>query len=440
MCKFINTQNLDDVLQLGEGQYIEFKESFDKSFAKEIVAFANASGGIIYLGITDSNVIKGVSVTNRLKSQVQDIAHNCDPSILISINEINNVLAVGIKEGNNKPYSCSAGFYMRMGANSQKMNRNDILALAIKSGKIRFDEQICNGFDWKDFDNEKFQYYLKLAGISNNLSKEEILKNLRVLTNDGFTNAGALFFAKEPYKYIISSKIRCVHFNDDKRIEILDKKVIDKGIIGNIEFAVEYLRERVPVRYKINKLARDEFPEYPIEAYREAIVNAVIHFDYFLGDTIAIEKLKSSIVVNNKGELLFPKKDFGKRSEARNRLLADLLSRTEYMEKAGTGIQRVKDACSSNGNKILFDFTDSFWVTIETNENVTENVTENRERSVLNLILTNKYITITKLAQMLNVNRRTIARDIESLKNQGKLIRVGGDKGGYWDVIYSNTQ
>ena len=136
MCKFINTQNLDDVLQLGEGQYIEFKESFDKSFAKEIVAFANASGGIIYLGITDSNAIKGVSVTNRLKSQVQDIAHNCDPSILISINEINNVLAVGIKEGNNKPYSCSAGFYMRMGANSQKMNRNDILALAIKSGKL----------------------------------------------------------------------------------------------------------------------------------------------------------------------------------------------------------------------------------------------------------------------------------------------------------------
>lgn len=58
-----------------------------------------------------------------------------------------------------------------------------------------------------------------------------------------------------------------------------------------------------------------------------------------------------------------------------------MLSRTEYMEKAGTGIQRVKDACSSNGNKILFDFTDSFWVTIETNENVTENVTENREQS-----------------------------------------------------------
>ena len=236
MNSLLNKQNLDNVLQLGKGQYIEFKESFDKSFAKEFVAFANASGGNIYLGITDLCTIKGVSVTNKLKSQIQDVARNCDPTISILLSEFDNILLIEIKEGDNKPYSCSASFYMRMGANSQKMYRNEILALAIKSGKIRFDEQICNNFDWKDFDNEKFEYYLKLARISYNRPKEEILKNLRVLTNEGFTNAGALYFAKEPYKYVISSKIRCIHFYGDKRIDILDKKMIDRGIIGNIEF------------------------------------------------------------------------------------------------------------------------------------------------------------------------------------------------------------
>ena len=211
------------------------------------------------------------------------MAYNCDPTIIISLTETDNVLAVEVKEGTNKPYSCSAGFFMRMGANSQKMSRDEILALAIKLGKVRYDEQICNNFDWKDFDNEKFKYYLKLTGISNNLPKKEILKNLRVLTDEGFTNAGALYFAKEPYKYIISSKIRCVHFYGDKRIDILDKKVIDRGIIGNIEFATEYIKERVPVRYEIKDIKRKEFPEYPIEAYREAIINAIIHFDYFFG-------------------------------------------------------------------------------------------------------------------------------------------------------------
>ncbi|MCF6358451.1 MAG: putative DNA binding domain-containing protein [Draconibacterium sp.] len=299
-----NTYNLNSILELGEGQFIEFKESLDKSFQKEVVALANSSGGTIYLGITDTGSIKGIKITNRLKSQIQDMAYNCDPTITISLTEINNVLAIEVKEGTNKPYSCSFGFFMRMGANSQKMSRDEILALAIKSGKVRYDEQICNNFEWKDFDNEKFEYYLKIAGISNNLPKKDILKNLRVLTNEGFTNAGALYFAKEPYKYVISSKIRCVHFYGNKRIDILDKKVIDRGIIGNIEFATEYIKERVPVRYEIKDIRRKEFPEYPIEAYREAIINAIIHFDYFLGDTIAIEKLKSSNLVAGEHEEL----------------------------------------------------------------------------------------------------------------------------------------
>jgi len=302
----MTNKELHKIIELGEGQYIEFKEGVDKSLQKEMAAFANASGGFIYIGISDNSVIKGINISNKLKSQIQDTARNCDPPLIISLQEIDNIIEIEVKEGVNKPYSCSAGFFMRMGANSQKMKRDEILALAIKTGKIRYDEQICENFNWKDFDDDKFEYYLKLAGISNNLPREDILRNLRVLTNEGFTNAGALYFAKEPYKYIISSKIRCVHFNDNERIDILDKKLIDKGIIGNIEYAVAYLKERIPVRYEIKDLKRKEFPEYPIEAYRETIVNAIIHFDYFLGDTIAIEKLTDKIIINNKGELLFP--------------------------------------------------------------------------------------------------------------------------------------
>jgi len=424
--------NLQSDLELGEGQYIEFKATFDKSLAKEIVAFANASGGMIYLGITDDRIVKGINITNRLKSEIQDISRNCDPPIAVLLTQIDNVLAIEIKEGVNKPYSCSSGFFMRMGTNSQKMNRDEILTLAIKTGKIRYDEQICSEFEWKDFDYDKFEYYLKLAHISNNMNREDILKNLRVLTNEGITNAGVLYFAKQPYKYIISSKIRCIHFNDDKRIDILDKKEVDRGIIGNIEFAVAYLKERIPVRFEIKDLKRKEFPEYPFEAYREAIVNAIIHFDYYLGDTIAIEKQKSRIVINNKGELLFPESEFGKRSEARNRLLVDLLARTNLMEKAGTGIKRVTDACVENSNEVYFDFSDSFWVTIESN--VPENVPENRLTTIIDLIKNDIRISMLDLSKRLNVNHKTIKRDIEKLKSEGIIQRVGPAKGGYWKI------
>jgi len=151
-----NLINIDKITELGEGQFIEFKESPDKSLQKEFVAFANASGGVLYLGITDSGKPIGIEITNRLKPQIQDIARNCDPPVAILISQIENILAIEVKEGQNKPNSCASGFYMRMGANSQKMNRDEIISLAIKTGKIRYDEQICTNFDWKDFDDEKF--------------------------------------------------------------------------------------------------------------------------------------------------------------------------------------------------------------------------------------------------------------------------------------------
>jgi ATP-dependent DNA helicase RecG len=192
----MNKKELNQILQKGEGQFVEFKENFDKELAKEIVAFANASGGRIFLGINDDNQISGMSITNRLKSQIMDMAKNCDPKILLELEELENILIIDVPEGDNKPYQCAKGFYLRLGPNSQKLTRDEILKFSIKENIIRFDEQVCPGFDFKDFDDEKFEYYLKLANISKILDKKDILRNLRAVTKDGMTNAGILFFAK----------------------------------------------------------------------------------------------------------------------------------------------------------------------------------------------------------------------------------------------------
>jgi len=90
---------------------------------KEIVAFANSDGGRIFLGMDDKGKIKGINITNKLKSQIQDIARNCDPSIKISLEEFENILIINIEEGKDKPYKCSSGFYLRQGANLQKAYR-----------------------------------------------------------------------------------------------------------------------------------------------------------------------------------------------------------------------------------------------------------------------------------------------------------------------------
>jgi ATP-dependent DNA helicase RecG len=70
---------------------------------------------------------KGIEITNKVRSQIQDIANNCQPSIPIELKEFKNILIVTIPEGNDKPYQCSNGFFIRMGANAQKMKRNQIV-------------------------------------------------------------------------------------------------------------------------------------------------------------------------------------------------------------------------------------------------------------------------------------------------------------------------
>jgi ATP-dependent DNA helicase RecG len=170
-------KELKYILEQGEGYRIEFKELI-AGLDKEMVAFANASGGFIYLGINDKNQITGIEADNKFLSQVQDIAQNCDPPVKIIPRKYKNILIVEVREGSDKPYRCSTGFYNRVGPNSQKMRRNEIVEFVKSEGKIRFDEMVNRDFQKKDFDEEKFEKFLRLAAISRVMETEEILKNL----------------------------------------------------------------------------------------------------------------------------------------------------------------------------------------------------------------------------------------------------------------------
>lgn len=442
----MNPDDLKQILEEGEGQFIEFKENFSKHVVKDIVAFDNASGGRIFLGTTDENIVKGIKITNDLKSKIVDIGKNCDPKIFVKLEEYENILIIEVEEGKDKPYQCSSGFYLRFGYNSQKLTRDEIIQFCIYENKIRFDEQICEKFDFSDFDDEKFEYYLKLAHISKNLERDDILGSLHVLTDKGITNAGVLFFAKKPFKYIMTSRIRCVLFKGNDRVNILDKKEVDKGIIGNIEFAVNYLEEHIPVKFEIKGLYGEEYPQFPKDAYREAVVNAVVHRDYFDSGEVAVEKMKDSIYINNPGGLVpyLKKEDFGKVSKPRNTLLADLLSRTYLMEKVGTGIKRIQEECKKNNNKVEIKPSEHhFHITFfapegesmeKSWEKVGRKLGENEEK-ILGIINNDKFVTISKLSKLLDISTTAVEKNIAKLKEKGLLKRIGPAKGGYWEII-----
>jgi len=133
---------LTEAIALGEGQTIEFKEAPSK-LDKEIVAFANANGGVIFCGVDDSGKVVGTSVANSVRSEIQNIARNCDPQIQIKIEVLSgDVLRVEVPEGKSKPYQCSSGFFMRMGANAQKLKASEIKSL-LRSNERFYDSEVC---------------------------------------------------------------------------------------------------------------------------------------------------------------------------------------------------------------------------------------------------------------------------------------------------------
>ncbi len=118
-------KELEYLISQGEGFNLEFKESFSDSTAKDICAFANSNGGKVLLGVSDNGKTKGVTITNKLKSQIYDISRNFDPRLEISIDEAKPVLVINIPEGTNKPYSVNSRFYIRYGPNSQQLTRGE---------------------------------------------------------------------------------------------------------------------------------------------------------------------------------------------------------------------------------------------------------------------------------------------------------------------------
>jgi len=443
----MNKDELQLILEEGEGYRIEFKESMT-SIDKELVAFANSSGGRIFLGITDDKEIKSVKINNKLKSQVQDIANNCQPPIKIILEEFENILIINVREGEDKPYRCSSGFYIRVGPNSQKLSRNEIVEFFKAEGKIRFDELINSRFDYNThFDPKKLEHFLRLAGISKVLDAPTVLTNLGVAEKQEgkviFNNTGILFFSKNLADIYFHTAITCALYKGTEKIDVLDRRDFNEDLISNIDRAMIFLKQYIPLKYEMTgEPRRKEIPEIPYEALREAIINATAHRDYFeKGTNIMVEMFDDRIEITNFGGLakgLNPE-DFGKKSVLRNPNIANLLHRAGYIEKMGTGINKMNNLISKAGlPPIKFEFDNFFTATFrrpKTAEKTREKTRVKTREKVIDLIKNNPKITTAELAEILEITVKGIEWNLVKIKEKGIIKRIGPAKGGYWEVI-----
>lgn len=409
---------------------------------------------------------KGARISNRLKSQVQDAANNCDPQVDIELESFRDILIINVKEGEDKPYKCGSGFYTRAGPNAQKLSRNEIIEFFKAEEKIKFDDLLNPQFNYNEhFDSKKLDRFLRLAGISKVMDNQSILLNLGAADReeDGkvvVNNTGILFFSKNLDYIYPHTAVTCALFQGTDKFTVLDRRDFNEDLISNIDGAMNFLKRYIAVRYEMTgEPRRKEIPEVPYDALREAIINAVAHRDYFeRGANIMVEVYDDRIEISNPGGLpkgLIPA-EFGKKSVLRNPKIAGLLHRADYIEKMGTGIRKMQRLMSEAGLPPLeFSFTSSFTVTFRkpaaNGEKIGEVLSENfinkfgikfglkgnrliRAVRILEILNGRERLIIPLVAESFEVKDRAITRDIKFLKDNELVEFIGSPKKG-WYVI-----
>jgi ATP-dependent DNA helicase RecG len=437
---FTMMANLTLIVAEGEGQKIEFKEGLNR-LDREIVAFANASGGSIFLGIADSGEIQGVDVSNEMVSRVQDIARNCDPSIEVSTRRRGKrVLEVQVPEGDHKPHQCKDGFFLRTGPNSQKLKRGEIIRIATSSGAYHFDESINNRFKYpEDLSGDALQRFLELSGIVHQADPDTILLSLDVAESRHseirLRQAGVLFFAREPQLFLKESQITCVRYQGTDRFQVADRCEIEGTAIPMIENALDFVKKSVSVAYQVTGEAqRLEIFTYPLSAVREAIINAVMHRDYLYDCShIYVHIFSDRLEVESPGGLPpgLTMKDLGQRSVRRNRAIADLLYRAKFVERIGSGLQRMERALTENGNPPMEISATNFFVVrfLPRVEKMNSQSLTKRQYTLYQYVRECGGMSKRDAASFLAVSGDTALREIKVLLKEGLLTQTGVGRG-----------
>jgi len=450
MSNMVSNKNLALIAKDGESSNVEFKENLTAGIDREIVAFANSVGGSIYLGITDDGVITGITINNKIKSSVVDIARNCDPSIKISqvVYLEEKVLEIIVAEGTDKPYRCKDGFFVRIGPSSQKLKRDEIVELIVNNNKIHFDETTNTIFKYpEDLDIEALTNYLKLINITEKFKRQDILINLGAAINGDksgklqFTNAGILFFSKNPQKFFREGYVTAVLYSTTDRFSIIDKQDFTGGLIQQIEQSLSFIIRNMRVAMDITdnrekfSAIRKNIYDYPLIALREAIVNAVTHRDYnYDGSHIYIHMYPDRIEIESPGGLYrgLSEKDLGKRSVRRNRLIADFLHRAGYIERVGSGFSRMQHALQENNNPgyalaITNFFNIKFYPRIN-NSNIKGIELSKRQINLYNIFQERKTLSKSDVAAALRISDDTAMRELKKLIQLGMIKSHGHGK------------
>ncbi|MBU4539589.1 MAG: helix-turn-helix domain-containing protein [Bacteroidetes bacterium] len=355
--------NLQELIASGESISLEFKEKFDDRTIESVVAFANTKGGIILIGISDRGEIKGIQIGKETAQKwANQISQSTEPRVIpeIELHEIDNksVVAIRIKEYPIKPVSLKGRCYRRVGNSNRIMPAQEIAEMHFHSTGMSWDKLPARDATLEDIDLEKVKRYIKKANEAGRRKIEDDEEPLKVLEKlelikDGKPTWGAiLLFRKGHKRFLSQAAIHCGRFKEETLV--IDDRMIEDSIIEQIDEAMDFIRKNINVKFIMTgRPEREQVWDYPMEALREAVINAVCHRDYTILSNIDVRIYDDKLIVWSPGglpsgitldELYSPHS-----SKLRNKGIAEVFYDVELIEQWGSGIEKMRKACRIAG-------------------------------------------------------------------------------------------
>lgn len=215
--------------------------------------------------------------------------------------------------------------------------------------------------------------------------------------------------------------------------------------------AVAFLKKHLNIRSEIRGVNRQDIYEIPLEALREAVVNALMHRDYKVtGTQISVEIYDDRVEIVNPGGLPngLTLKKFGAVSIRRNEIVADLFSRLNKVERLGSGIRKMRKAMAEAGLPgpefdpngffaVIFRRSPEFALKRprpETAQETIQKTTQKTAQKIMALIARNPRVTREELTKLIGITDSGIKYQLKNLQARGSIRRVGPDKGGHWEI------
>ena len=444
----MNAKEFKAILTGGETEAIEFKEILNDSFYKNIAAFANAGGGIILLGIDKSGGIKGIESSSRFLEDLTNRIVNklaVYPDMVTLDTEGKRVIAVKVVRS-SYPVSYEGRYYERVGNTTREM-RSDKLRILLSQGKPW--DSLSGEFSLKEIDTETVRHFVNLAVEMNRLSDvslkespEMLLEKLDLLSEGKPTNGAILLFGKNPQKYFFNLCVRIGRFKTETII--IDDKWLKGNLFQQFEETIATIKQLISVRYEITGIEREDIWDYPIPALREAVLNTLIHRDYFnIANFILIKVYDDRIWISNPGglpegitvnELRGPHKSY-----VRNPLIARVFYLAGYIEHYGSGTVRMMEWMRETGlpepdfKEEMGGFSVYFHKDIYTESNLIVMGLNERQIRAVTYVKDKGKINNKEYQELVNTTKKTASRDMMDLVEKEILEQIGTTgKGTYY--------